>query len=55
MLRARVIATAARMVSEQHATMPADVTKVQVVAATPGLPTVVSPDDEDQVSSGEGV
>lgn len=55
MLRARVIATAARMVSEQHATMTADVAEVHVVAATPGLPTVVSPDDEDPVSSGEGV
>jgi flagellar protein FlbD len=55
MLRARVIATAARMVSEQHTTMPADVTDVQVVAATPGLPTVVSPDDLDPVSSDEGV
>jgi flagellar protein FlbD len=55
MLRARVIATAARMVSEQQAPTPADVAQVHVVAATPGLPTVVSPDDEDSVSSGEGV
>jgi flagellar protein FlbD len=55
MLRARVIATAARMVSEQHPTMPAVVSQVHVVAASPGLPTVVSSDDEDPVSSGEGV
>lgn len=55
MLRARVIATAARMVSEQQAPTPADVAQVHVVAASPGLPTVVSPDDEDPVSSGEGV
>jgi hypothetical protein len=35
--------------------MTADVAEVHVVAATPGLPTVVFPDDEDPVSSGEGV
>lgn len=54
MLRARVIATAARMVSEHHDAAHADVAQVQVVAASPGLPTVVNPDDEDAATSSGG-
>lgn len=55
MLRARVIATAARMVSEQHDAAQADVSQVQVVAASPGLPTVVTPDDDEATPSAGGV
>ena len=46
MLRARVIAMAAKMVTEQSAVSQVSaIGDVHVVAATPGLPTVV--DEED--------
>lgn len=48
MLRARVIATAARMVSEHHDAGASDVAGVPLAAATPSLPIVNDLDDEPQ-------
>jgi uncharacterized protein YlzI (FlbEa/FlbD family) len=52
MLRARVIATAARMVSEQHEAVSADVAQVHIAAATPTLPIINGLDDEVESDPG---
>ena len=54
LLRARVIATAARMVSEQQGVPASAVTHVEFVAAAPGLPTVLEIDDLDGVVEDSG-
>lgn len=55
MLRARVIATAARMVSQAGDAAAVDLTGVQVAAATPTLPLVEHGDDDPSSDRADGV